>query len=264
MQINNINTFLVELNKKKFSNQINLGSFLLMYEWKKIISLDYINYKYFNELNYFLNLQNLFFYNFSRLDNNEFIVYFSLNQKNLKTFKNKFEEYINWDNKNIIYIWKYLWFPNCCIKNFYIFFKYIKIQDIKYHMYDFIKNIYDKSDVFSKYLDIFKEKRLIFHTPCLFSCKYSIALWKNTNSILSNYTKDIYPYSYMYLFFETNDFIKLDKNWKYISEWVYYEYNEKADRNLFYKYKSYIISNWWFFNENIMNHNDKILYIKFN
>lgn len=261
--INNINTFLLELKNKLFSNQINLGSFLSIFHWNKEISLDYISNEYFFELSAFLKSQEIFSYDFSKLDDNEFIVYFSLSKEKLDTFKNHFDLYIAWDNTNIINIWKYLWFPYCCTSNFYDFFRYIKIKDMKYYMFDFIKNIYKNSDNFNKYLDIFKEERQVFHSPCSFCCKESVSIWINTKVLLSKYNIKIDINEYEYLFFQTNDFIRLDKTWKYISDWVYYEYNEKSDRSLFYNYKNFIIANWWYFKESIID-NNKVLYIKFN
>lgn len=262
--INNIDTFLLELKKKVFSSQINLGSFLSIFHWNKEISLDYISNKHFFELNNFFESQEIFFYDFSKLDDKEFIVYFALSKEKLYIFKNYFDLYIAWDNTKIISIWKYLWFPDCCTSNFYDFFENIKIKDMKYYMFDFIKNIFKNSDNFNKYLDIFKEERQIFHSPCLFCCKDSVRLWIDTRILLSKYNIKVDINEYEYLFFKTNDFIRLDKTWKYISDWVYYEYNEKADRSLFYNYRNLIISNWWYFKECIIEDNDKVLYIKFN
>lgn len=223
MLINNLNEFFTELVKFKFWNEFNKNSITLLFNDQKEIALDYISKSNLNELNNFLKKQELFVYDFLNFDDNEFIVIFSKNNNKLKLFKFFFQNYIKGDSKNIIKIGLMLWFPSCCIKTFYNFFKDISLKDYKYYYYDYLKNIYSNK-MTNISLDIFKYDRNIFHTPCNYFCSKSIEIWNKTLIKRNS--------SYFYIYFKTNEYFKLNEDFKIIDSGIYYEFNDKFSKFL--------------------------------
>lgn len=258
-EINNkyieLKEFLSRLNNKGLIESFNIISFIEVYLRLKDISLEYISLDKKNDIEEIFKNQKFFVYDFSLLDDKEFIIYFSFKKDLLYEFKNIFESYIAWNNDLTKEIWIKLWFPKCCINKFHSYFLNIDITSMKYYMYDYLRLVYFENTN-NKNLDIFQNKRLIFHTPCSWNCKYSLKIAENSLKILK---QDMNGYNY--LIFPTNEYIRFKDN-LYIWRWFYYEYNENWNREDFLKIMDYLNKNNWIIDFNLVKQKD-ILFIKF-
>lgn len=234
------------LEYPELQRSINLWSFILFLEFEKEITLEYIDNTRIKEvIDYFKQFDHIYTETL-RLSNHETIVFFSYNKQKLFNILGLFSRYILWDSSLVKEIGYMLWFPQCCVKSFESFFSEIPFDQLYLYQYNFFKFKTLENYKISKYLDIFYDKnRLIFHTPCSFLCKESIFLAQKTEKYLSKYWisqklshEDIYDI----LLFPNNEYFVFYKQ-KYISFWVYYEYNHEGDNILTVHIKKILTSN---------------------